>query len=150
MDTDVKRRRLQLFEQLCRDRGIPATVQRRAILEAVLGLTTHPTADAVFSEVSRRIPGVSRTTVYRTLDALFAMGLIAKASHAGSAVRYDPNTSAHHHLVCRNCDAVIDVIDERLDHVPVPDTSLVGFVVTDHQVQFRGLCKNCRTKEDEP
>jgi Fur family peroxide stress response transcriptional regulator len=150
MDPDTKRRRLQSFEQHCRARGVPATVQRRAILEAVLDLKMHPTADQVLDAVARRIPGVSRTTVYRTLDALVAMGLITKVAHIGGAVRYDPNTSVHHHLVCQSCDAVIDIYDERLDHLPIPDTSLVGFEVIDYRVQLRGICRSCKAKEDEP
>jgi Fur family peroxide stress response transcriptional regulator len=129
MDPDTKRRRLQSFEQHCRARGVPATVQRRAILEAVLDLKMHPTADQVL---------------------LVAMGLITKVAHIGGAVRYDPNTSVHHHLVCQSCDAVIDIYDERLDHLPIPDTSLVGFEVIDYRVQLRGICRSCKAKEDEP
>ena len=62
--------RLQEFEETCRRKGLPLTVQRRVILEAVLQRDDHPTADQIYEAVQERIPQLSRTTVYRVLDAL--------------------------------------------------------------------------------
>ena len=62
--------KLRQFEALCRSKRLPLTVQRRAIFEAVLERDDHPAADQVFEVVKERIPGVSRTTVYRVLDTL--------------------------------------------------------------------------------
>ena len=73
------------------------TVQRRAILETLAGHEDHPTADQVFEGVASRLPGLSRTTVYRVLETLVELGVIHKANHLGSAARYDPNTERHHH-----------------------------------------------------
>jgi Fe2+ or Zn2+ uptake regulation protein len=47
------------------------------------------------------------------------------------------------------CDAVIDVTDERLNELPIPDTSAVGFEVKDFRVQLRGLCRSCREKREK-
>jgi Fe2+ or Zn2+ uptake regulation protein len=49
-----------------------------------------------------------------------------------------------------NCDSVVDLVDERLDALPIPDTSAQGFVVTDYRVQLRGLCRRCRQMEEKP
>jgi Fur family peroxide stress response transcriptional regulator len=73
---------------------------------------------------------------------------VGKASHPGRAVRYDSHTETHHHLVCVRCDAVIDFTDERLDALPVPDTSRLGFEVSGVQVQLRGICRECREREE--
>ena len=43
----------------------PVTVQRRVILEAVLARVDHPTAEQMYADVKARLPGLSRTTVYR-------------------------------------------------------------------------------------
>ncbi|MEJ2721726.1 MAG: transcriptional repressor [bacterium] len=147
MDELAKQNRLELLEAKCHERGLPVTVQRRVILETVLDLDNHPTADQVSEAVARHLPGVSRTTVYRTLDTFVRMGVIAKVSHPGSAVRYDGRIEHHHHLVCQRCDAVIDISDDRLDRIPVPDTSSFGFEVTDCRVQLRGICRRCKQKE---
>ncbi|UCG53235.1 MAG: transcriptional repressor [Candidatus Latescibacterota bacterium] len=147
MDKKTKQKRVELFERQCRSQGVPFTVQRRAILETVLEFDNHPTAEQVHDAVTTRFPGISRTTVYRTLETLVQMGLITKACHPGSVVRYDRRIEVHHHLVCQRCEEVVDISDERLDALPVPDTSSLGFEVFDFRVQLRGICRRCRKKE---
>jgi Fe2+ or Zn2+ uptake regulation protein len=149
MDQRTIEHRLQAFEQRCRDEGVPCTVQRRTVLEAVLALAEHPTADQVYAVVAARQPGISRATVYRTLETLVRMGLITKACTPGKAIRFDTRIEVHHHLVCLSCDTVIDLVDERLDALPIPDTSAQGFVISDFRVQLRGLCRRCREKEEK-
>ena len=147
MDTRAKRACVELFERRCRDQGVPLTVQRRAILDAVLALGNHPTADQVHEAVNAGMPGVSRTTVYRTLETLVRMEVITKVCHPGSAVRYDARVGLHHHLVCLHCDQVIDISDAKLDALSIPDTSTWGFQVSDFRVQLRGICRRCRRME---
>lgn len=144
MDAQDRERRRQRFEELCRERGLPLTVQRRAILDAVFEHDQHPTIDEVLAIARRRAAGVSRATVHRTLEALVGFGLLAKAGVPGRATRYDTHLELHHHLVCDRCDAVLDIADPALDDLDVPDTSRLGFEVRDFVVQFRGLCRACR------
>jgi len=149
MDETLKQQRLETFRRACRERGLPVTVQRRVVLEAVLDLDGHPSADNVHAAVERRHPGISRTTVYRALDTLSRLGVITKVSHSGRMVRYEGRTELHHHLICLRCDQVIDISDERLDGCPLPDTSKHGFEVRDHRVQLRGICRRCRKEEEK-
>ncbi len=142
---------LETILRRCRERGMRMTVQRRAVLASLVSLPDHPSADDVFISVAARLPGVSRTTIYRTLEQLVRVGVIGKACHPGSTARYDSRVDLHHHLVCLQCDAMIDITDARLDRLPVPDTSEFGFEVSDFRVQLRGLCRRCsrkRRKED--
>jgi Fur family peroxide stress response transcriptional regulator len=147
LQSQQKVERLEEFKRFCRERGWSFTPQRRAILEAVLERDSHPRADDVYEVLARRRVRVSRATVFRTLESLAQHGLIAKASHPGSSVRYDGRTDRHHHLVCTRCERVIDLSDARLDALPLPDTQRFGFVVSDHQVQLRGTCRECRKQE---
>ena len=147
VDMRAKRACIELFERQCRDSGVPLTVQRRAILQTLLDLGNHPTADHVHQAVVAVVPAISRTTVYRTLETLVHMGVITKLCHPGSAVRYDARIELHHHLVCLRCDQVIDFSDPNLDALRIPDTSSVGFQVADFRVQLRGLCRRCRRME---
>lgn len=139
---------LERFRERCRTEGVPFTLQRRVILEAVLRSDTHPTPDEVHETVARRHPNVSRSTVYRTLEQLARMGLITKACRPGRPLRYDRRTDLHHHLVCLRCDTMIDFEDPALDAVRVPDTSQLGFQVSEFRVQLRGLCQRCRREEE--
>ena len=147
MNQQTTQERLEHLEKLCRGQGVPLTVQRREILKAVLEMADHPTADQVHQAVTKSMTGISRTTVYRTLETLVRLGVITKASHPGSVVRYDNRLDIHHHLVCQCCDQVVDISDERLDALPIPDTSAFGFEVLDFTVQLRGICRRCQEKE---
>jgi Fur family peroxide stress response transcriptional regulator len=144
-----KQRRLEEFKLHCRENGMPFTAQRRVILQAVLDLDTHPTADAVYSLPSVRHARISRATVYRALESLVQSGAITKACHPGGKVRYDGRTEIHHHLICLRCDSVMDISSEKLNALQIPDTSAFGFDVKDFRVQLRGLCRQCRRMEDK-
>jgi|EndMetStandDraft_4_1072995.scaffolds.fasta_scaffold289719_1 Fur family transcriptional regulator, peroxide stress response regulator len=138
---------LRAFEEMCRQSGFPLTVQRRVILECVLQRHDHPTADQVHEEVRARVPEISRTTVYRTLEALVQMGAIRRAHHLGPASRFDSNTHHHHHLVCVRCNSVTDFEDPRLDSLPVPETTRTAFQIMDYSVHYAGLCAACQAAD---
>lgn len=144
MGSQHKEARIRELEALCKERGIPCTLQRRIVLEAVLDRLDHPSADQVFEAVHDNGPGISRATVHRTLDFLGNLGLITRACHPGRMARYDATTESHHHLVCMHCDKMIDFHDEQLGGLEIPDTSSAGFEVTDYRVQLRGICRECR------
>ncbi len=143
-----KQRKLELLEVKCRQRGLPVTVQRRVILDVLLDRDDHPTVDQMFEDVKDRIPGVSRTTVYRALETLVDLGLAkrARANHFEAVARFDGNTDHHHHLICRGCNRVIDFDDPALDKLRLPDLSHMGFRVFDCSVHFEGLCSKCEKK----
>jgi Fur family peroxide stress response transcriptional regulator len=149
MDDHTKDERLETLKQRCRDDGLVLTPQRRAILRAVLDADDHPTADRVHETLARRRVRVSRATVFRTLETFARLGLVTRACHPGSAVRYDRRLERHHHLVCLACDRVVDIQDARLDALPIPDTRRFGFTVSDFKVQLRGTCRQCRDQEDK-
>jgi Fur family peroxide stress response transcriptional regulator len=140
--------KMEVFEKLCRQEGIPLTVQRRVILEALVGREDHPTADQVYEAVVDRLPGLSRATVYRALETLVSVGVIHRASHLGAASRYDPNTERHHHLTCVKCHKVVDLEEESLDAIHLP-AGLQGFEIMDYSVHLQGYCPECRKKTKE-
>ncbi len=137
---------MQRFEELCREQGVPLTVQRRAILESLLVRVDHPTADQVYENVSGRLSGLSRMTVYRVLETLVKLGVVHKASHLGSAARYDPNTEQHHHLSCLACHKVIDVKDGAVPRFHCPKLEARDFEIVDFSIHFRGYCADCMKK----
>lgn len=138
--------RIAHFEQMCREYGLPLTVQRRTVLECVLEHANHPTADEVYDLARRHVPDISRTTVYRALETLVRIGVVSKACHPGAAARYDAETDQHHHLVCIYCDKVFDLKDERFNTLSLPDTPWHGFTVMNYSIHFRGVCSACREK----
>jgi Fur family peroxide stress response transcriptional regulator len=144
MHLDQIAERLKEFERLCRCMGVPLTVQRRAVLETVLERDDHPTADQIIEVVRQRVPGVSRTTVYRVLDRLVEVGIIRRLHHHGPAARFDGKIRRHHHLICKKCNQVIDLESAKLDKLSLPDVESEGFEIDDFSVQFTGTCAACR------
>lgn len=134
---------LSLFEELCRKRDIPATVQRRAIFKELMASGDHPTARRIYHAVHRRVPGISQTTVYRGLELLVEMGLARKVPTPGNESRYDPQTHRHHHLLCTRCGAMADLEDPALDALPLPSRRRTGYRLEDYSIQFVGLCPAC-------
>jgi len=145
-----KQRRIERFETAYHESGLPVTMQRRAVFEAILGRRDHPTADQVFHAVHPRLPQLSRMTVYRILGTLVSLGLVSRTCHAGSSARFDPELHQHHHLVCLNCGDIIDIEDARLDQLPRPDVGRHGFQIEDYHILFRGRCAGCRQKPHAP
>jgi Fur family peroxide stress response transcriptional regulator len=144
MDVSTREDRIREFKRLCREGGERVTVQRQIILETVLDFDNHPSADQIYEGVESRLPGIARTTVYRTLEHLARMGIITKACHPGRVARFDPRTEIHHHLVCLDCDEFFDFEDDGLNRLTIPDTSAFDFEVSDYRVQIRGICQHCR------
>jgi Fur family peroxide stress response transcriptional regulator len=142
---------MQQLEAACRAHGLPVTVQRRRIFEALAGRTDHPTPDQVYAAVKDTLPGVSRTTVYRVLGTLVRVGVLARASSPSAASRVDPRTSPHHHLVCRRCDRLFDVDDEAVEHwIRPPDVRRRGFTIQGYSIYFTGLCAACQEEAAVP
>jgi len=138
--------RLEEFESLCRMSGTPITVQRRVVLRAVLERDDHPTADQVFDVARDRVPGISRTTVYRVLDKLTELGLIRRLHHPGASVRFDGTIGRHHHLVCQKCGKVTDFTSAKLDKLPLPEVNRQQFEIQDFSVHCFGTCARCRKR----
>ncbi len=134
--------RTAAFEQECRRRGLALTVQRRTVFEELASRRDHPTADQVFDAVQQRLPGLSRTTVYRVLETLVETGFAQKVHHPDAVARFDPVTERHHHLVCETCGRLVDLDDSAVPQVPLPAGT--GFHIRDYSVSFSGLCSNCQ------
>ncbi|MGO9108433.1 MAG: Fur family transcriptional regulator [Thermoguttaceae bacterium] len=141
--------RLRELELLCRSKGVALTVQRRTVFQAVLERDDHPTADQVLEMVKGRVPGISRTTVYRVLDTLANMGVIRRLHHAGVSSRFDGKMHRHHHLICKKCLKVTDLEDRTLNRLRVSHVNSEGFEIEDFSVHLIGICSACRQAKTE-
>ena len=119
------------------------TDQRKIILEELVRMRSHPTADELYAVVRRRLPSISLGTVYRNLEVMSEAGLIQKLEHAGSKKRYDGCTERHYHARCVSCGTVHDIeADTTLDLDRLSE-AVPGFAVTDHRVELIGTCSRC-------
>ena len=124
---------------LLRKVGIQPTPQRLAIAKFVLSVSSHPTADQVFTEVQRTLPSLSRATVYNTLNLFTQRGLLQTVHFHEDFVRFDANVSRHHHFIDEATGGVYDIPLEELKVSGL--SNLTDFDVTEYQVILRGRRK---------
>jgi Fur family transcriptional regulator, peroxide stress response regulator len=132
------------FAQRCRAAGLRVTGQRLAVYRALAIDPAHPTADAVYARLRRRLPTLSRTTVYRILESLERAGFIRRVSTLHGVVRFDANLDTHQHLVCRICHTMIDVDAPALKALTIPAELAGGFVAEQLDIRIVGCCPDCR------
>lgn len=120
--------------------------QRDEILNYLCSSKEHPTAEQIYAAVRETFPNISLGTVYRNLAQLEEFGMIRSVSCGHDAVRFDANTSAHHHFVCSKCGAVIDVTLKKTDLASLASPGL-PCSITDYDIVFHGLCESCSKKK---
>ncbi|MFD7017011.1 Fur family transcriptional regulator [Streptomyces sp. NPDC059928] len=127
-----------------RGRGWRMTSQRRVVAEVLDGDHTHLTADEVHVRAARRLPEISRATVYNTLGELVSLGEVMELSTQGRAKRYDPNAHhPHQHLVCSACGTIRDVQPTGDPLAGLPAEGRFGFTLSGVEITYRGLCPSC-------
>jgi Fur family peroxide stress response transcriptional regulator len=140
-------RRVRAFVQTFRHRGMKVTHQRIEIFNELAASPAHPDAEAVFQAVNKRVPSISRDTVYRTLSTLEDEGLVRKVEPLFGSTRYDANLDRHHHFICTVCGLVSDFYSEALDSLPIPKSVEALGQIESAQVEVRGVCSACTRRK---
>ena len=123
------------------------TPQRRVVAEVLRGEHVHLSAEAVHARARRRLPEISLATVYNTLNELVSMGELLEVSPGHGRKRYDPNVTEHHqHLVCLDCNELLDVHPSGETDLVLPTAEQHGYEVLDVDVVFRGRCPRCQRR----
>jgi Fe2+ or Zn2+ uptake regulation protein len=135
----------ETVESLLRARGLRVTPQRTLVFRLVRQLgAEHPSAESVHIRAVRDMPSLSLRTVYTILDELEEIGAVRSLDVGTGSKRFCVNPHRHHHLVCRRCGRITDVFVET-GPLEVPPDQRRGFLITDHEVVFRGICAGCRS-----
>ena len=124
--------------------GYRLTPQRMMILSAIENSDDHISAEEIYAQVVAKYPNVNISTVYRTLELLKRLGLVTETDLGEGRVRYHPaDKGHHHHLVCKECGAIIDLDESAM--APVKDTLLreYKFIADLEHLAIFGRCINC-------
>lgn len=123
-----------------------ATRQRRAIVEELKKVKTHPEACAIFRMVKKRIPSISFGTVYRNLRVLRDEGEILELPCGRHSSRYDGTAEPHYHFFCLKCERVYDLDGPLSKPFDEQISRTLDSEVKYHLTNFYGYCKKCKTK----
>ncbi|MDP1713235.1 MAG: Fur family transcriptional regulator [Anaerolineales bacterium] len=128
-----------------RSRGYRMTSQRMAILHVLQHSGKHLSPTEVYDQARDELPGLTETTVYRTLEFLAENGF-AHSAHMGSGhLVYEIARHEHHHLKCRICGNEMEVEHALLTKLYRQLESASGYRLTDSHLTFFGLCPDCQT-----
>lgn len=139
-----------------KEKGCRWTQPRNVILDILNRSKEHLSAKQIYDTLYSLHPGIGLTTVYRTLELFNRLGFVQKISSPDGQSRYEISGNEkkghHHHLICLNCGKIIDYqdfADEEFQLVKKTEKVLAqkhNFLVLDHNIEFLGLCSQCRNK----
>ncbi len=125
------------------DQGLRRTAQREAIIEAVMGTKDHFHAEELLLMAKAIDRSVSRATVYRTIPLLVKSGLLRELDLGRDVKYYDPNFlehPTHNHLICTDCDKIIEFEDTNMELLENCITRRLGFSPATKMVRIEGSC----------
>ena len=118
--------------------------QRDAILEVLHSTKAHPTADAIYEEVRKKIPNISLGTVYRNLAKLSEDNTIIKVNAGTGVEHFDGTPTPHYHVVCTECGAIDDIDAAPLEEVNLWAAKKFKGEIYKHSTIFFGKCERCK------
>jgi Fur family ferric uptake transcriptional regulator len=130
-------------------KGARITSQRISIIEAAFNTEEHYTAEELLDMVKKIDRSVSRATVYRTLPLLVEGGYLHELDLGRGQTYYDPNYIKHpnhNHLICVDCDKIIEFEDENLEKRENAIMKRLGFTPNAKQLHIKASCEKMREK----
>lgn len=122
------------------------TVQKMKIMSYMQNTKSHPTAEMVYAAVSKDLPAISLSTVYRNLNTMAEEGDLLKIE-IGNEAHYDADLSLHHHAYCAACHRLYDVFDDDLSDFILQNVSVPNFMIDRAMLLVTGICSECGENE---
>ena len=125
--------------------GYRLTAPRRALAALIASRAGHFTADDLLDESRRRRLGVTRATIFRSLDVLADLGAVERLdlpSGEHAFVACEP--AHHHHVVCSSCGRSTGVDDHGIERIAEAIGRETGYRFDAHRLELFGLCPSCR------
>lgn len=150
MDQKIRNR----LDSFLSSKGLRRTKQREVVIEAAFATQEHFNAEELLEMVRSIDRGVSRATVYRTLGLLVESGMLREIDLGRDLTYYDPNfldKPQHNHLICKDCDRVVEFEDEHIALLEDCITRRLGFSPATKSIRIEancnelarfGVCKN--------
>lgn len=131
------------IEQLCADKGLRITEQRRVIARVLSDAADHPDVELLHRRASAIDPGISIATVYRTVRLFEDAGILERHDFGDGRARYEAAPEAHHdHLINVETGEVIEFVDRDLEELQRRIAEKLGFRLVDHRLELYGVSAN--------
>ena len=133
--------------EVMRAKGLKLTPQRRLIIDIIHDAHTHLTGEDIIKYVKIRMPGVNKSTIYRTLDILEQAGCVFKSESDDHFIYHHAEDGHHHHMICGKCGKTIECDEDVFRPIESSLLEKYGFSVDFKHVVMSGICEECKNKD---
>jgi Fur family transcriptional regulator, ferric uptake regulator len=128
------------LEQLCIERGLKMTEQRRIICRVLSESSDHPDVEKVYQRAVALDPHISIATVYRTMRLLEEADVIRKHDFGDGRARFEEHREGHHdHLIDVNSGEVIEFTNEAIEKLQEEVAKKLGYRLMGHKLELYGV-----------
>ena len=143
---DPESRLDQMLSKL-RGQNFRITPQRLAVLKILATSQGHPSVERIYNQVKADFPTTSLATVYKTVTLLKQIGEVLELGFADMGNRYDGNRPyPHPHVICTKCAQIVHPKYGAIDALSEEIARQTGYWITNHRLDFYGLCPQCQAK----
>lgn len=123
--------------------GIRPSMQRIFIMDYLMSVKSHPSADKIYEELSVSMPTLSKATVYNTLNLFTEKGVVKMITLDPNEMRFDGDIDTHAHFRCTLCGVLEDVMMSEQQVKAIEFKTLHKVISTD--VYLGGVCVKCQS-----
>ena len=128
------------LEQLCAERGLRITEQRRVIAQVLSASEDHPDVELLHKRAVAIDPKISIATVYRTVRLFEEAGILDRHDFGDGRARYEAAPEAHHdHLIDVETGKVLEFVDPELEALQKQIAEKLGYRLVDHRMELYGV-----------
>lgn len=127
------------LEQICLDKGLRMTEQRRVIARVLSESQDHPDVELVYKRASEIDDTISISTVYRTVRMFEENGILERHDFGDGRARYEEASEDHHdHLINVQTGQVIEFTSDQIEELQKKIAKELGFELIDHRLELYG------------
>jgi Fur family transcriptional regulator, ferric uptake regulator len=136
------------LEELCVQKGLKMTEQRRVISRVLSEATDHPDVEQVYRRAVEIDPRISIATVYRTVRLFEEANVIERLDFGDGRSRFEENREEHHHhLIDLQSGEVIEFVNEEIERLKVRIARDLGYELIGHRLELYGIPTNRQPKQ---
>ncbi len=138
----------QRIEQLCVEKGLKMTGQRRVIARVLSESTDHPDVEQVYRRAAAIDPRISIATVYRTVKLFEEANILARLDFGDGRARYEEAPEEHHdHLIDVKSGTVIEFHNEEIERLQREVARRLGYELVGHRLELFAVPLDARESD---
>ena len=131
---------LDRIENICIEKGMRMTDQRRVVARVLSSSHDHPDVEELYRRAHAMDPHISIATVYRTVRLFEEAGIISRHDFRDGRSRYEEAPETHHdHLIDMKSGQVIEFIDSEIEALQEAIARRLGYRLVDHRLELYGM-----------